>query len=124
MSEDFESKMAAMMSASTATDVSDVESVDAENEAVEVTHCGYIAIVGRPNVGKSTLLNHILGQKLSITSRKPQTTRDQILGVKTQGHVQAIYVDTPGLHLGSDKAMNRIMNKTAASALKLSLIHI
>ncbi|MFT4574115.1 MAG: GTP-binding protein Era, partial [Marinomonas primoryensis] len=85
---------------------------------VEVTHCGYIAIVGRPNVGKSTLLNHILGQKLSITSRKPQTTRDQILGVKTEGHVQAIYVDTPGLHLGETKAINRIMNKTASAALK------
>lgn len=85
---------------------------------IEVTHCGYIAIVGRPNVGKSTLLNHILGQKLSITSRKPQTTRDQILGVKTEGHVQAIYVDTPGLHLGEAKAINRIMNKTAAAALK------
>lgn len=85
---------------------------------VEITHCGYIAIVGRPNVGKSTLLNHILGQKLSITSRKPQTTRDQILGVKTEGHFQAIYVDTPGLHIGEAKAINRIMNKTAAAALK------
>ncbi|BFM51005.1 GTPase Era [Marinomonas sp. THO17] len=84
----------------------------------EVTHCGYIAIVGRPNVGKSTLLNHILGQKLSITSRKPQTTRDQILGVKTEGHVQAIYVDTPGLHLGETKAINRMMNRTATAALK------
>lgn len=85
---------------------------------VEITHCGYVAIVGRPNVGKSTLLNHILGQKLSITSRKPQTTRDQILGVKTQDHVQAIYVDTPGLHLGETKAINRFMNKTASAALK------
>jgi len=85
---------------------------------VEITHCGYVAIVGRPNVGKSTLLNHILGQKLSITSRKPQTTRDQILGVKTEGHIQAIYVDTPGLHLGETKAINRFMNKTATAALK------
>ncbi|MEO9653770.1 GTPase Era [Marinomonas sp.] len=84
----------------------------------EITHCGYVAIVGRPNVGKSTLLNHILGQKLSITSRKPQTTRDQILGVKTEDHVQAIYVDTPGLHLGETKAINRFMNKTASAALK------
>ncbi|MGR0280003.1 GTPase Era [Marinomonas dokdonensis] len=84
----------------------------------EITHCGYVAIVGRPNVGKSTLLNHILGQKLSITSRKPQTTRDQILGVKTEGQVQAIYVDTPGLHLGETKAINRFMNKTASAALK------
>lgn len=88
-----------------------------ENDLAEITHSGYVAIVGRPNVGKSTLLNHILGHKLSITSRKPQTTRQQILGVKTEGHVQAIYVDTPGLHLGETKAINRFMNKTAASAL-------
>ncbi|MFT2111062.1 GTPase Era [Marinomonas sp. 2405UD68-3] len=87
------------------------------DESADITHCGYVAIVGRPNVGKSTLMNHILGQKLSITSRKPQTTRQQILGVKTEGHVQAIYVDTPGLHLGSTKAMNRFMNKTASDAM-------
>ncbi|MDX1504706.1 MAG: GTPase Era [Spongiibacter sp.] len=80
--------------------------------------CGYVAIVGRPNVGKSTLLNHILGQKLSITSRKPQTTRHQVLGIKTEGEVQAIYVDTPGLHLHDEKAINRYMNKAASSALK------
>ncbi|TDO96357.1 GTP-binding protein Era [Marinomonas balearica] len=84
----------------------------------EITHCGFVAIVGRPNVGKSTLMNHILGQKLSITSRKPQTTRDQILGVKTEGSIQTIYVDTPGLHLGQQKAINRFMNKTATAALK------
>ncbi|TBR43420.1 GTPase Era [Marinomonas agarivorans] len=88
-----------------------------ENDDLPITHSGYIAIVGRPNVGKSTLMNHILGQKLSITSRKPQTTRQQILGVKTEGQTQAIYVDTPGLHLGETKAINRFMNKTAASAL-------
>ncbi len=81
--------------------------------------CGYIAIVGRPNVGKSTLLNRILGQKLSITSRKPQTTRHQILGMKTTDDVQAIYVDTPGLHEGySEKALNRYINKVASSAIK------
>ena len=61
------------------------------------TRCGYVAIVGRPNVGKSTLLNHILGQKLAITSRKPQTTRHNMLGIKTEGNVQAVYVDTPGM---------------------------
>ncbi len=82
------------------------------------TRCGYVAIVGRPNVGKSTLLNHILGQKLAITSRKPQTTRHTMLGIKTEGEVQAIYVDTPGMHKNSDKALNRYMNKTASAALK------
>ncbi|SEP88932.1 GTP-binding protein Era [Azotobacter beijerinckii] len=80
--------------------------------------CGYVAIVGRPNVGKSTLLNHLLGQKLAITSRKPQTTRHNMLGIKTEGNVQAIYVDTPGLHKQNDKALNRYMNKTASAALK------
>ena len=78
---------------------------------------GVIAIVGRPNVGKSTLLNHLLGQKLSITSRKPQTTRNQVLGVRTDGHLQFIFVDTPGLHLGQSKAINQAMNKAASSAL-------
>jgi len=83
-----------------------------------ISHCGYIAIVGRPNVGKSTLLNRILGQKLSITSRKPQTTRHQILGIKTKEDKQFIYVDTPGLHLKEHKAINRYMNKAASSSLK------
>ncbi len=83
-----------------------------------VTRCGYVAIVGRPNVGKSTLLNHILGQKLAITSRKPQTTRHNMLGIKTEGEVQAVYVDTPGLHKHNDKALNRYMNRSASSALK------
>lgn len=81
--------------------------------------CGYVAIVGRPNVGKSTLLNRILGQKLSITSRKPQTTRHQILGMKTVEDVQTIYVDTPGLHEGyNEKALNRYINKVASTVIK------
>ena len=83
-----------------------------------VTRCGYVAIVGRPNVGKSTLLNHILGQKLAITSRKPQTTRHNMLGIKTEGEIQAVYVDTPGLHKQNDKALNRYMNRSASTALK------
>ena len=84
--------------------------------------CGYIAIIGRPNVGKSTLLNHILGMKLSITSRKPQTTRHQILGIKNSAigngiSVQAIYVDTPGIHQRSGTAINKYMNRAATSVL-------
>ena len=79
---------------------------------------GYVAIVGRPNVGKSTLLNHILEQKISITSRKPQTTRHQILGIKTEGKIQTAYVDTPGLHKKAPQAINRYMNRVAHSALQ------
>lgn len=81
------------------------------------TYCGYIAIVGRPNVGKSTLLNKILEQKISITSSKPQTTRHSILGVRTDKQYQYVYVDTPGIHQGSKKAMNKLMNKTAIQVL-------
>ena len=79
--------------------------------------CGYIAIVGRPNVGKSTLLNHLLGQKLCITSRKPQTTRHTLLGIKTEGTVQMIFVDTPGIHTNQQRAINRVMNRSAASVI-------
>jgi len=82
-----------------------------------IQRCGYVAIVGRPNVGKSTLLNHILGMKLSITSRKPQTTRHQILGVKTVDAVQTVYVDTPGIHQRSGTAINKYMNRAATSVL-------
>ncbi len=89
-----------------------------ENVAPLKTHAGYIAIVGRPNVGKSTLLNNLLGKKLSITSRKPQTTRHKIIGVKTVKDTQMIFVDTPGLHLKESKLINRYLNKSALSALK------
>lgn len=88
-----------------------------ETASPESQHCGFIAIVGRPNVGKSTLLNRILGQKISITSRKPQTTRHRIMGVDTEGDYQAIYVDTPGLHIEEKRAINRLMNRAANSSL-------
>lgn len=84
-------------------------------EGQSTLKCGYVAIVGRPNVGKSTLLNYIVGQKLSITADKPQTTRHQILGVKTTEKGQVVYVDTPGIHSGGKKAINRYMNKAATS---------
>ena len=83
-----------------------------------MTRTGFVAIVGRPNVGKSTLMNRILGQKLSITSRKPQTTRHQILGILTENDTQIVFVDTPGIHKAHDKAINRYMNRAATTAVK------
>ena len=79
---------------------------------------GYIAVIGRPNVGKSTLINRILGQKLCITSRRPQTTRHRILGIKTTDDAQLIYVDTPGMHSDGKRAMNRYMNRAAAASIE------
>ncbi|AMN68710.1 GTPase Era [Psychrobacter sp. P11G5] len=78
---------------------------------------GYVAIIGRPNVGKSTLMNHLLGQKLSITSRKPQTTRHRIHGILSTHEMQAVFVDTPGIHRNEVRAINERMNKAAVSAL-------
>lgn len=80
-------------------------------------YCGLIAIVGRPNVGKSTLLNQLLGQKVSITSKKPQTTRHRIMGIDTAGDYQTIYIDTPGLHIDEKRAINRLMNRAASSSI-------
>lgn len=79
---------------------------------------GYIALIGCPNVGKSTLLNHILGQKLCITSRKPQTTRHRILGIKTTKTMQAVFVDTPGIHSSEKRAMNRYLNRAASVSMQ------
>jgi GTP-binding protein Era len=78
---------------------------------------GFVALVGRPNVGKSTLLNYLIGQKISITSRRPQTTRHRIHGIKTTEQGQAVYVDTPGIHASERRAMNRYLNRTAGTAL-------
>jgi len=78
--------------------------------------CGYVALVGRPNVGKSTLMNRILGQKLSIVTAKPQTTRQRIAGIKTTERGQVIYIDTPGIHLAARRALNRYMNRIAQAS--------
>ena len=79
--------------------------------------CGYVAVIGRPNVGKSTLINHIVGEKVSIVTSKPQTTRHQILAISTKPSGQILFIDTPGMHVGHKKALNKFMNKTAANAV-------
>ncbi len=81
-------------------------------------HSGFIAIVGRPNVGKSTLLNHLIGQKISITSRKAQTTRHRITGILTEGETQFVFVDTPGFQTQHDNALNRTMNRVVTTSLR------
>ncbi|APG05281.1 GTPase Era [Luteibacter rhizovicinus DSM 16549] len=79
--------------------------------------CGYVALLGRPNVGKSTLLNAMIGVRLSIVSHRPQTTRHRILGISTKPEGQILYVDTPGLHRGGKRAMNRSLNRAARAAI-------
>lgn len=83
----------------------------------EKTFCGFVAIVGRPNVGKSTLINRFIQQKISITSRKAQTTRHRVLGIHTDAPYQTIFIDTPGLHQEEKRTINRFMNRAAASSL-------
>lgn len=83
----------------------------------KITYCGFAAIIGRPNVGKSTLLNDLLGFKLSITSSKPQTTRHRLLGVEIEDPYQIVYVDTPGLHQNAKRALNRYLNRAALRTL-------
>jgi GTP-binding protein Era len=79
---------------------------------------GYVSIVGRPNVGKSTLLNQILGQKVSIVTAKPQTTRQRLAGIKTTEQGQVVYVDTPGIHHSAKRALNRYMNRVAQASFR------
>jgi len=79
--------------------------------------CGYIAIVGRPNVGKSTLMNALIGAKVSITSRKAQTTRHRITGIQTKDNTQFVYVDTPGFQTKHSNALNRTLNRTVTTTL-------
>ncbi len=91
-----------------------------------IEHCGYASLVGRPNVGKSSLLNRLIGQKLSITSRKPQTTRSHLLGIKTAGNSQIIYIDTPGLQKKAESLFNRHMNREVHNSLSQTdvVVHV
>ena len=89
-----------------------------DNELQEDFRFGYVSIIGRPNVGKSTLLNQILGQKVSIVTAKPQTTRQKLAGIKTTSKGQVVYVDTPGIHHSAKRALNRYMNRVAQASFR------
>ncbi|MEE9446486.1 MAG: GTPase Era [Arenicellales bacterium] len=79
---------------------------------------GFVALIGPPNAGKSTLMNHMIGQKVAITSRKPQTTRHRILGIKTTDEAQIVFVDTPGIHAAGKRELNKMINKTAINSME------
>lgn len=96
----------------------DAEATPQDVEANEDFRFGYVAIIGRPNVGKSTLLNRILGQKVSIVTAKPQTTRQKLAGIKTTSQGQVVYVDTPGIHHSAKRALNRYMNRVAQASFR------
>ena len=85
---------------------------------MDKNYCGYVSIIGKPNVGKSTIINTILDKKISITSRKSQTTRNNILGIKNIKNKQMIFIDTPGMHIKSEKTMNKILNKSAQGVIE------
>lgn len=106
------------------TDESNLDAPTQESAAAGPLRCGFAALVGRPNVGKSTLLNALLGQKISIVSPKPQTTRNRIQGVLTQPGMQIVFVDLPGIHANQPKAINRYMNRTALSSLADSDVNL
>jgi len=106
------------------TDEANLETAAQRTETAGPLRCGFAALVGRPNVGKSTLLNALLGQKISIVSPKPQTTRTRIHGVLTQPGMQIVFVDLPGIHANQPKAINRYMNRTALSSLADSDVNL
>ncbi|MDP3107326.1 GTPase Era, partial [Hydrogenophaga sp.] len=114
---DLDAMLAKALSKETAATPADAPAEEAaEIDPVE-QRCGYVAIVGKPNVGKSTLLNALVGQKVSITSRKAQTTRHRITGMRTVGPTQFIFVDTPGFQTRHGNALNRALNKTVMGAV-------
>src|SRR3954470_836892 len=97
--------------------MTDIPSIDLHTDNTDNFRCGYIAIVGRPNVGKSTLMNALIGAKISITSRKAQTTRHRITGIQTTENTQFVYVDTPGFQTRHSNPLNKTLNRTVTNTL-------
>jgi GTP-binding protein Era len=114
---DLDAMLAKALSKETAAMPADAPAEDVAEIDPSEQRCGYVAIVGKPNVGKSTLLNALVGQKVSITSRKAQTTRHRITGMRTVGPTQFIFVDTPGFQTRHGNALNRALNKTVMGAV-------